>query len=113
MANSATKHFLHQRFTAMIQVPLVIWLIVGIIRNAGATRAEFMAWVSEPLTVFLLISFIVSVFYHMYLGMSEVIEDYIHKASSRKGLVLLNALFALILGATALFSIIVITINAH
>lgn len=110
MSSSANKHFLHQRFTAMIQVPLVIWLVISIMKNIGATRAEFMAWVGEPLTAFLMLTFVVSICYHMYLGMSDVIDDYVHKPSGRKGLTMLNALFALVLGAVAVFSIIVITI---
>lgn len=110
MSANPTKHFLHQRFTAMIQIPLVIWLIFGIVQNAGASRAEFMAWVGEPLTSFLMVSFILSIFYHMHLGMSEVIDDYIQKPSGRKALSMLSAVFTLALGALAIFSIISITL---
>lgn len=110
MANQATKHFTHQRFTAMIQVPLVIWFLISVIRNAGASRAEFMAWAGEPLTAGLLVIFILSIFYHMRLGMTEVIEDYIHKKGTRSSLMTLNTVFALLLGTVAIFSIISITL---
>ncbi len=110
MASHATKHFVMQRFTAMIQVPLVIWLIISIIGHAGDSRDEFMAWVGEPLTAGLMILFVLSICYHMHLGMGEVIEDYIHKKSSRSALDLLNKLFALTLGVIAVFSIIAMTL---
>lgn len=111
MPHKATKHFNHQRFTALILIPLVIWFIISMIRMLGANHVEFLAWAGEPLTAFLLILLIVSVFYHMRLGMDEVIEDYIHKKSTRSGLILLNKVFALVLGAASLFAVIVITLN--
>lgn len=94
----------------MIQVPLVIWFIVSILQNLGATRAEFMAWLGEPLTAILMSLFVLSIFYHMSLGMAEVIEDYIHTKSTRKALLRLNSIVALILGTISFFSIISITL---
>lgn len=110
MANKATKHFTHQRFTAMILVPLVVWFVISIIRMVGASHAEFVTWASEPLTSLLLVVFILSLFYHMRLGMDEVIEDYIHTPSSRSKLLMLNKVFTIAVGAVALFSIISITL---
>ncbi|WP_370336039.1 succinate dehydrogenase, hydrophobic membrane anchor protein [Parvularcula marina] len=111
MANKSTKHFNHQRFTALIQIPLVIWFIISVVRLIGASWTEFTAWAGEPLTALLLVIFILSIFYHMRLGMDEVIEDYIHKPAARSRLLMLNKVFAVILGFTALFSVIVITLN--
>lgn len=110
MASHATKHFVMQRFTAMIQVPLVIWLVISIMRHARDSHDAFMIWVGEPLTAGLMILFVMSVCYHMHLGMGEVIDDYIHKKGTRSGLSLLNKLFALGLGVVAIYSIIAITL---
>ncbi|MEM9421181.1 MAG: succinate dehydrogenase, hydrophobic membrane anchor protein [Pseudomonadota bacterium] len=110
MASSATKHFVMQRFTAMIQVPLVIWLIISIIGHVGDSRDEFMAWVGEPLTAGLMILFVLSICYHMHLGMDELIDDYIHKRGTRTALALLNKFLAFTLGVIAIFSIIAMTL---
>lgn len=110
MASHATKHFVMQRFTAIIQVPLVLWLVVSIIQQAGASREEFMAWLADPLTAGLMILFFLSVCFHMHLGMGEVIDDYIHKKHSRAILMMLNRLYALVLGSLGLFSVIAITL---
>ena len=110
MASSATRHFVMQRFTAMLQVPLVIWLVISVLRHARDSHAQFMTWMGEPLTAFLMVLFILSVFFHMHLGMDEIIEDYIHKPGTRSLLRLANRLFALVLGGVAFFSIIAITL---
>ncbi len=110
MASSGTKHFIMQRFTAMIQVPLVIWLVISVLRHANDSHAAFMAWLGEPLTAGLMILFIVSVMMHMRLGMNEVIADYIHKSSGRSALEMLNLIVAVAIGAVALFSVIAITL---
>lgn len=110
MASKATKHFIMQRFTAMIQVPLVLWLVFSLVRHAGDTREEILQWLGDPLTAGLMILFILSILYHMQLGMGEVIDDYIHKKKTRSTLMLLNVLFALILGAVGVFSVIAITL---
>ncbi|MEM9987952.1 MAG: succinate dehydrogenase, hydrophobic membrane anchor protein [Pseudomonadota bacterium] len=110
MSSAATKHFVMQRFTAMIQVPLVIWLVISLVRHARDTHTEVMAWIGEPLTAGLMILLMMSVFYHMHLGMAEVIDDYIHKKTGRSALMMLNILFALILAAIGIFSVIAITL---
>lgn len=110
MSSNATKKFVLQRFTSVIQVPLVLWLTISIAIHAGDSLGEFRAWVSQPLTALLLIAFILSVFFHMHLGMEEVIDDYIHKKNARSSLQKLNVLFALVLGAISFFSVIIISL---
>jgi len=112
MAGPATKHFIHQRATALIQIPLVIWLVISLVRHAGDSRAEFMVWLSQPINAALLTTFVLSVGYHMYLGMGEVIDDYIHSKGTRTALSALNAAFALACVLGSLFSIITITLIA-
>lgn len=112
MASSATKHFVMQRFTAIIQIPLVIWLVISVLRHARDSHAEIMAWVADPLTAALLILFIVSVSFHMHLGMGEVIDDYLHKKGGKSAASTANTLFSLAIGVIGLFSVIAITLIA-
>ena len=112
MASKATQHFVMQRLTAIIQVPLVIWLTISAVAHARDTHAEFMAWVSSPLTAVLLIVAILSFAYHARLGLGEVVDDYVHENKSLKlsqGLVIA---YAAALAVTALFSVIAITLIA-
>ncbi|WOI53199.1 succinate dehydrogenase, hydrophobic membrane anchor protein [Parvularcula sp. LCG005] len=116
MSSNATQHFVLQRFTAMIQIPLVVWLVISLLRHAGDSRADMVAWLGRPgllglpLTAILLGLFLVSVGYHMHLGMNDIIDDYIHKKGTRGLLHTVNILFALGMAGAGLLSIISILI---
>ena len=112
MASKATQHFVMQRLTAMLQVPLVVWLTVSAVIHARDTHAEFMDWVSRPITAVLLIVAILSFSYHARLGLGEVVDDYVHERKSLRlsqGLVMA---YTAVLAVVALFSVIAITLIA-
>lgn len=112
MASHATKHFIRQRFTALLQVPLSIFLVVSIILQAGSSREEVMAWVSTWWVAALLIAWFVSVPMHMSIGIGDVIDDYLHKKTTRSLTQSLNTIIALAVGLTGVFAVIAITLIA-
>ena len=112
MASKATSHFVMQRLTAIIQVPLVIWLTISVVAHARDTHFEFMDWVSRPITTILLLVTILSIAYHARLGLGEVADDYVHDAKSNRLSQGLIMLYAGALAAIALFSVIAITLIA-
>ena len=64
--------------TALALVPLMLWLSWSMIGLGGLDHAAALAWVSAPATAVLLISTLVALFYHAYLGLQVIIEDYVH-----------------------------------
>ena len=112
MASKATSHFVMQRLTAMIQVPLVLWLAVSAAFHARDTHAEFMAWASGPVTTVLLIVLILSVCYHFRLGLGEVADDYVHERGRLKLTQGLVVAYAATVAVVSLFSVIAITLIA-
>lgn len=112
MASSATKHFIRQRFTALIQVPLSVWLVISIISMADATRNEMLTWVSTWWVAALLVAWFLSVPLHMSIGIGDVIDDYLHKKGTRSATHLLNSVYALAIGVAGVFSVIAITLIA-
>lgn len=110
MSQKGTSHFVMQRASAIFMIPLVIWFIVNVIRHSSDSHAEFTAWIAKhPWTAALpLAALILLGFFHMRIGVAEAIDDYIHKPGLRSMLQFLNTLFALVLGALALWSIIAI-----
>jgi len=112
MASSATKHFIRQRFTALIQVPLTIFMVVAVIMQVGSTREEMLAWVSTPWIAALLVAWFLSVPLHMSIGFGDIIDDYLHGKGIRSLSHLMNSLYALALGVTGVFAVIAITLIA-
>ncbi len=77
-AKSGTGHWWSQRLSAIALVPLTLWFVGSLVVLAGASHAEIVAWVSSPIVASLLVLLVATTFYHSYLGLQVVIEDYVH-----------------------------------
>lgn len=98
-----SAHWWLQRLTAAALVPLGLWFIFAVVGLAGAPREAMTAWLSSPLSLALMLALIVATFYHMWLGLQVVIEDYVHiepvkvvAISLVKGLSILLALICIV-----------------
>ena len=109
---SGTGHFWQQRVTAIANVPLVVFLIWFIISHLGATRADVVMSVQNPINAILLVLSFISIPWHMRLGMQMVVEDYVQDARTLRGLLLLNTIFTAVVGAAALYAILKIFFGA-
>ncbi|WP_342640365.1 succinate dehydrogenase, hydrophobic membrane anchor protein [Rhodoligotrophos ferricapiens] len=112
-AHGGTEHWIWQRVTAVSNIPLVLFGAVTIIANIGATRAEMMAWVGHPLAAIALIALMLSITYHMRLGMQVVIEDYVHSEGLKVIALLANTFFALAVALVSIFAIVSIAITTN
>lgn len=104
-AKDGTSHFWQQRLTAVANVPLVIGFVILVIFLSGATHEEFVGAVGSPLGAVFLIAAVISVTWHMRLGMQVVIEDYIHSEGMKIVLVLGNTFFTAAIALVSVFSI--------
>ena len=77
-AGEGAFHWWMQRVTSMALVPLALWFGFSLALMPNFSRHEVLAWIGKPLTVVLLISFLVVACYHMALGLRVIIEDYVH-----------------------------------
>jgi succinate dehydrogenase / fumarate reductase, membrane anchor subunit len=105
MTGKGTSHFKQQRMTAMANVPLVLFLLWFIITHLGAARADLLASIGNPVVAIVLAAAMVSMLWHMRLGMQVIIEDYVHSANAFRVSMLLNTLFVETLGVSALYAI--------
>lgn len=107
-AKEGTSHFWWQRLTAVANVPLTLFLVWFIIKMAGSSAAEMGVMVSNPLVAGMLIMMVVSVSWHMRLGMQVVIEDYIHGEGLKIALVIGNIFFSLAVAVLSTVSILIL-----
>ena len=77
-AKEGVNHFWAQRMTALALVPLTVWFVISLFSVLGADHGAVQAWVGSPVVAGLLILLLVATFYHAFLGLQVVIEDYIH-----------------------------------
>jgi len=77
-ARSGTWHFWHQRVTSVAGIPLTIALIVIVITLLGRSHATTVQVLGSPLVAIVMLLFIANSAYHMWIGMQEIILDYVH-----------------------------------
>ena len=104
-ARGGTEHFWHQRLTAVANIPLITFFIVFLIIYNGAPYASVVAALSNPLVATLMALVVISVFFHMRIGMHVVIEDYVHDDFGKLALFMLSTFFTLAVGGLCLFAI--------
>ncbi len=104
-AHDGTSHFWMQRVTAISNLPLVIYLVYFIIAHVGHSRADVIASVKNPFCAIGLSLAIISMFWHMKLGLQTVIEDYVHRPVVKILALLANTFYAFGLAGLALYAI--------
>ena len=110
-AKAGTEHWWHQRLTAIAGIPLVVFLIGYILVHRGASRAEIVASMHNPIVAILMGLTIANLVWHMRLGLQVVIEDYVHTDHTKYALLLTNTFFAVVMMVAALYAILKMSIG--
>ncbi len=111
-AHKGTGSFILQRITALLLIPLIIWLLYGLVTHIGGDRAVVYAWLADMRTVLPMGALLLAMFAHMRIGMQEIIDDYIHTPDLRSMLSFLNSFFCVLVGGIAFWSLLSITFTA-
>ena len=82
--SSGLTHWWHQKLTALLMLPITIWFIINIPSFMSASYQEKLLWLHNKPNYYLLAFFFIVSSYHMKLGLTVVIEDYIHNDNLKK-----------------------------
>lgn len=110
-AHEGTTHWLHQRVTAIANLPLMLWLVWSVVHMQGWSYADVSAWLAHPVNAILMILATLSVFYHAALGSQVVIEDYIHNEGFKMFKLIGMKLFFTACAVACIFSIVKIALG--
>lgn len=77
-AHHGIHHWLQQRFTAILNLVLFVWMLCILHHISGREFSEILELIKKPYNVMAVSLFAISVFYHATLGMQIIIEDYAH-----------------------------------
>ena len=108
-AKEGVRHWWAQRVTAIALVPLSIWFVVAVISLMGADYTEYQAWIGQFGNALLMILTTLVLFYHGYLGMQVIIEDYVHGEGAR---VITLLFFKFVLAALAVSCVLAVVLVA-
>lgn len=104
-AKHGVQHWIVQRITAMGNLVLVLWLIASLVYLPGLDYGAVTGWLAQPLVAVPMMLMLVSVFWHLKLGLQVLIEDYLHEEGTKLFALLLLNFYAIGGAALGIFSI--------
>ena len=104
-ARSGTVHFWYQRVTSVAGIPLCIAAIIIVIALLGRSHAAVVQVLGSPIVAIIMLLFIINIVYHMWIGMQEIIVDYVHEDKLKLATLLGNTFFCFAIGIASAFAI--------
>lgn len=110
---AGTGHFIAQRSTGVALALLAPWFVVNAALSLkGGNYLGAIDFLTQPLNAIGVILLVLIALYHMWIGMQEVILDYIHRPFTKVLLLLLNTFGLIALGAGAVFAVLMVNFGA-
>ena len=110
-AKSGAHHWWHTRLTAVGNLLLMLWFVTSLLRLPSFEYRVVLEWLASPLSAVPMGLLVISVLYHVRLGLQVVIEDYVHDEALKFGSIILLNFYVVATGALALFSILKIALG--
>lgn len=104
-AKDGTQMFWHQRLTAIALIPLAAAFTGIIISLIGDSYESALATMRSPLVGVGVLMFLLVGFYHMSIGLTHIVEDYVHGELGKLGLNIAIKLGCLGLGLACILSV--------
>ena len=104
-AKEGAGHWWAQRLTAIALVPLTIWFVPSMAMLAGKSHGAVVAWLGAPLNAMLMALLLAATFYHLWLGLEAIIEDYVHTERRHIGTMIAMKIAVAVLALAALFAV--------
>lgn len=104
-AHHGVGHFITERATSVMLVPLCLWAVWAALKIAPGGYDGAVAFLNSPVNAVLAILLVLVSARHTEIGMRVIIEDYIDCTITRISLLLLNTAVAWVPAALAVFAI--------
>jgi succinate dehydrogenase / fumarate reductase membrane anchor subunit len=83
---SGLKAWFIQRASAIYLMLFFLYMLLHFIADAPADHAAWQSWVAQPLVGFGLLLFFASLLIHAWVGIRDVVIDYVHPTGIRVSL---------------------------
>lgn len=87
---TGVSSWIQERVSSVALALLAPWFVYSVAFTLEPGHVGFTAWLGQPLNAVLMLLFLAASIHHMHLGLRVVIEDYLHKHSTKTLLLLLN-----------------------
>ena len=112
-AKDGVGHWWGQRVSALALIPLCLWFAVSVLTLVHADYGTAQAWVHIPWVAVLLVLLLAAVFYHAYLGVQVVVEDYMQGEALKLASLLAIKFLCVLLAAGGIFAVLRIALGGR
>ncbi len=102
---NGSHHWIMQRISALALIPLVIWLVLSVFQIVKDPINFMPIFFAYPLNALMGILFIIISLYHGSLGMTVVIEDYVHNKTKKYFYIILTHFLSIVTAVAAIIAI--------
>jgi succinate dehydrogenase / fumarate reductase, membrane anchor subunit len=104
-AKHGSQHWIMQRFTALGNVLLTLWLVGSLLLLPNFEWETVAAWLSQAVVALPMMLMLVSIFWHVRLGLQVLIEDYVHDAGLKFATITLLNFYVVGAAAFGIFTV--------
>jgi succinate dehydrogenase / fumarate reductase membrane anchor subunit len=111
-AGHGAGHWWHERLSSVACLLLYLWLLVSLLLLPALDHRAVTEWLRQPSAAVPMLLLVLATFWHLHMGLKEIVEDYVHDEGNKFLAVLLLA-FATVAGAAfALFAVLKVALGA-
>ena len=109
--NEPTSHWVKQRLTSIILLPLALLFLIPFTKHIGLDHTEVIMIYKNPWRAIIAFLFLGVTFIHIQQGLQVVIEDYVYTDKNRKLFLFINLIFCGFMILCTLFSAVKIVLS--
>ena len=88
-AKHGGQHWINQRTSAVGNLLLTTWLVTSLVLMPNFAQATLAQWLAQPTVAVPMMLMLVSIYWHVRLGLQVLIEDYVHDEPLKFGAITL------------------------
>ena len=105
-SHSGTGHFWRERLTSAALIPLSLWFAYAMVGLIDTNEVTIVSFLAKPWNAILMGLFVVISFYHLNLGLQQILDDYVHAPGMKLFLRLVVTVVWIIASVIAVFALV-------
>ena len=105
-SHSGTGHFWRERLTSVALIPLSLWFAYAMVGLIDTNEVTIVSFLAKPWNAILMGLFVVISFYHLGLGLQQILDDYVHAPGMKLFLRLMVTVVWIIASVIAVFALV-------
>ena len=110
-SNLALNHWILQKISALVLIPLVCWFLFTFKDFLYKDYSSKVIWFKNYTNSFLFSMFLLTAIFHLRLGLTVIIDDYIHNLKTKKLLLSFIEILCLFLAVLIVIVILILSLG--